>query len=82
VDSVEALVALTLAVAVFALPLGRAADLLGHVVVFRMGLLLAVAGFALASLTPNFLMLCGALAVGGVGLLEVTTPCFSSRGAG
>jgi DHA2 family multidrug resistance protein-like MFS transporter len=71
VDSVEALVALTLAVAVFVLPLGRAADLLGHVVVFRMGLLLAVAGFALASLSPNFLMLCGALAVGGVGLAAV-----------
>ena len=82
VDSVEALVALTLAVAMFVLPLGRAADLWGHVVVFRMGLLLAVAGLALASLSPNFLMLCGALAVGGVGLLEVTTPCFSSRGAG
>ncbi len=48
--SVGALVALTLAVAMFVLPLGRAADLLGHVVVFRMGLLLAVAGFALASL--------------------------------
>jgi DHA2 family multidrug resistance protein-like MFS transporter len=71
VDSVEALVALTLAVAVFVLPLGRAADLLGHVVVFRMGLLLAVAGFALASLSPNFLLLCGALAVGGVGLVAV-----------
>ena len=63
--------ALTLAVAMFVLPLGRAADLLGHVVVFRMGLLLAVAGFALASLLPNFLMLCGALAVGGVGLATV-----------
>jgi DHA2 family multidrug resistance protein-like MFS transporter len=71
VDSVEALVALTLAVAMFVLPLGRAADLLGHVVVFRMGLLLAVAGFALASLSPNFLLLCGALAVGGVGLAAV-----------
>jgi MFS family permease len=53
------------------LPLERAADLLGHVVVFRMGLLLAMAGFALASLSPNFLMLCGALAVGGVGLVAV-----------
>ena len=71
VDSVEALVALTLAVAMFVLPLGRAADLLGHVMVFRMGLLLAVAGFALASLSPNFLLLCGALAVGGVGLATV-----------
>ena len=71
VDSVEALVALTLAVAMFVLPLGRAADLLGHVVVFRMGLLLAMAGFALASLSPNFLLLCGALAVGGVGLAAV-----------
>jgi len=71
VDSVEALVALTLAVAMFVLPLGRAADLLGHVVVFRMGLLLAMAGFALASLSPNFLMLSGALAVGGVGLAAV-----------
>ncbi len=36
-----------------------------------MGLFLAVAGFALASLSPNFLMLCGALAVGGVGLVAV-----------
>jgi DHA2 family multidrug resistance protein-like MFS transporter len=71
VDSAGALVALTLAVAVFVVPLGRAADLLGHVVVFRMGLLLAVAGFALASLSPNFLLLCGALAVGGVGLAAV-----------
>lgn len=71
VDSVEPLVALTLAVAMFVLPLGRAADLWGHVMVFRMGLLLAVAGFALASLSPNFLMLCGALAVGGVGLAAV-----------
>jgi len=71
VDSVETLVALTLAVAMFVLPLGRAADLWGHVVVFRMGLLLAMAGFALASLSPNFLMLCGALAVGGVGLAAV-----------
>jgi MFS family permease len=64
-------VALTLAVAMFVLPLGMAADLLGHVVVFRMGLFLAVAGFALASLSPNFLLLCGALAVGGVGLAAV-----------
>jgi DHA2 family multidrug resistance protein-like MFS transporter len=43
----------------------------GHVVVFRMGLLLAVAGFALASLSPNLFLLCGALAVGGVGLAAV-----------
>jgi DHA2 family multidrug resistance protein-like MFS transporter len=71
VDSVEALVALTLAVAMFVLPLGRAADLLGHVVVFRMGLLLAMAGFALASLSPNLFLLCGALAMGGVGLATV-----------
>ncbi len=52
VDSVKALVALTLVVAMFVLPLGMAADLLGHVIVFRMGLFLAVAGFALASLSP------------------------------
>ena len=79
VDSVEALVALTLAVAMFVLPLGRAADLLGHVVVFRMGLLLAVAGFALASLSPNFP--CSAEPSPWVGwgwrrFLEVITPCF------
>jgi hypothetical protein len=48
-------VVLTLAVAVFVLPLGRAAGLWGHVVVFGVGLLLAVAGFALASFSPRFL---------------------------
>lgn len=71
VDAVWALVLLTLAVAMFVLPLGRAADLLGYLGVFRAGLLVAWAGLVLASLSPSFFLLCASLAVAGVGLAAV-----------
>ncbi len=71
VDAMLSLVAFTLAVAASVLPLGRSADVLGPVVVFRTGLLVAMAGLASASLSPGFDLLCVTLAVGGVGLAAV-----------
>src|SRR2546428_8046865 len=62
---------------------GAAADRIGHVPVFRVGLALSVAGFALCGAAPSFPLLLAGRAVQGVagGLVYGTAPALTTLGA-
>ena len=69
--------------AVMSFVAGAAADRIGHVPVFRAGLALSVAGFALCGLAPSFPLLLVGRAVQGVagGLVYGTAPALATLGA-
>src|SRR5437588_714261 len=62
---------------------GTAADRIGHLPVFRSGLVLSVAGFALCGLAPTFGFLLAGRAVQGIagGLVYGTAPALATLGA-
>src|SRR3989442_1147631 len=62
---------------------GAAADHIGHAPVFRVGLALSVAGFALCGAAPSFPLLLAGRAVQGVagGLVYGTAPALATLGA-
>ncbi|MEM1598675.1 MAG: MFS transporter [Pyrobaculum sp.] len=62
------LVALTLVVAVFTLPMGRLSDIVGAGVVFRIGLAVVSAGAVASALAPNVVAVYSAVALMGLGL--------------
>src|SRR5437762_1789759 len=69
--------------AVMAFIAGTAADRIGHLPVFRSGLVLSVAGFALCGLAPTFGFLLAGRAVQGIagGLVYGTAPALATLGA-
>src|SRR5438876_1096524 len=69
--------------AVMSFVAGAAADRIGHAPVFRVGLALSVAGFALCGVAPSFPLLLAGRAVQGVagGLVYGTAPALATLGA-
>ena len=69
--------------AVMSFVAGAAADRIGHAPVFRVGLALSVAGFALCGAAPSFPLLLAGRAVQGVagGLVYGTAPALATLGA-
>src|SRR5437899_5000764 len=69
--------------AVMSFVAGAAADHIGHAPVFRVGLALSVAGFALCGAAPSFPLLLAGRAVQGVagGLVYGTAPALATLGA-
>src|SRR5439155_1482526 len=69
--------------AVISFVAGAAADRIGHAPVFRVGLALSVAGFALCGAAPSFPLLLAGRAVQGVagGLVYGTAPALATLGA-
>src|SRR2546428_4439343 len=69
--------------AVMSFVAGAAADRIGHAPVFRVGLALSVAGFALCGAAPSFPLLLAGRAVQGVagGLVYGTAPAPPTPGA-
>src|SRR5216117_472876 len=69
--------------AVMSFVAGAAADRIGHLRVFRAGLALSVAGFALCGFAPSFPLLLAGRAVQGVagGLVYGTAPALATLGA-
>jgi MFS family permease len=69
--------------AVMSFVAGAAADRIGHVPVFRAGLVVSIAGFALCGTAPSFGLLLAGRAVQGVagGLVYGTAPALATLGA-
>src|SRR5881396_2099126 len=69
--------------AVMSFVAGAAADRIGHAPVFRVGLALSVAGFALCGAAPSFPLLLAGRAMQGVagGLVYGTAPALATLGA-